>query len=130
MRRFVVFGCLIVAFALSSVKADMLPSNGVRPAPPPPPPGPGKAVIRGVELVRGYGYWQGRRWLTYIDECPSSVPVCKGKDLHNCLITELDGQPVPNGDLGYLQVKDKAAAGRPIKLTLRGCAIDEIELAP
>jgi hypothetical protein len=130
MRRFVVFGFLIFAFALSSVKADVLPPNGIRPGPPPPPPGPEKAVIRGVEVVRGYGYWQGRRWLSYIGECPSSVPACEGKDLRSCLITEFDGQPVTNGDIGYLQAKDKAAAGRPIKLTLRGCRIDEIELAP
>jgi hypothetical protein len=130
MRRFVVFGFLIFAFALSSVKADMLPQNGVRPGPPPPPAGPEKVVIRGVEVVRGYGYWQGRKWLSYIGECPSSVPVCKGKDLHNCLITEFDGQPVENGDLAYLQAKEMAAGKRSIKLTLRGCAVGEIELAP
>jgi hypothetical protein len=128
MRRFVLCSLLIFASALSSVKADIVPPGGRREPDPPPPPGPEKAVIRGVTMGRGYGYWQGRRWLSYIDECASSQPGCKGKDLHGCLIIEVDGREIPGGDMAFLQGLEKSAGARQIKLTLRGCEISEIEL--
>ena len=119
---------MIVAFALSPVKADIAPS---RPQPiPVPPPGPDKVVIRGVTLGRGYGYHEGRKWLSYIDACESSQPACRDRDFHGCLITEVDGKPVENGNLAYLQALEKSAAARAMKLTLSGCEVSELVLVP
>ena len=128
MRRCVIGVLLILAFALSPVKADIVPPGGRRQPDPPPPAGPDKAVIRGVTVVRGYTYWQGRRWMTIVDECASSQPGWKGKDLHGCLIIEVDGKSIADGDIGFLMALEKSAGVRSIKLTLRGCEVSEIEL--
>ena len=129
MRRLVVGGLLLVAFALSAVKADIPP----RRPPPPPPSGPDKAVIRGVTVARsqdkGRNFLTRGTWLITIDGCESSQPACNGKHLRGCSITGVDGQPFAEGDIAHLQDVEKSAGDRPIKLSLDHCETHEIELA-
>jgi hypothetical protein len=130
MCRFLLGTLLIFVFALSSVKADIVPRGGRRDPDPPPPPGPEKAVIRGVTMARAYGYHNGRRWLSYIDACESTQPACKDKEVHGCLITEVDDRPVESGSIAYLQALEKSSDKRAMKLTLSGCGVSELVLLP
>lgn len=107
---------------------------GPPPPRPPAPAGPAEAVIRGVTVVQGYGYWRGRRWLTYLKSCAPAQAACRNPVLANarsCLITGIDGQVITGGDIAGLIVAEKTALGRPIRLQLESCGtLTELELTP
>jgi hypothetical protein len=127
------------ASRLALILALLMPSPGLgdivppRPAPAP-PAGPDKAVIRGVELSRANGYWQGRRWLTSIKACAPTQPACAKLRVGagpSCLVVGIDGRTIEGGDIAALVAADKAAAGRPIRLRLEDCGdLKELELKP
>lgn len=80
--------------------------------------------MRGIKVVRAYGYWMGRRWLTYLDDCPATLSACnaiRASGARSCIVTAIDGQPMGGGEILALQAAEKAAAGRPIRLKLEGC---------
>jgi hypothetical protein len=116
---------LILAISLTSVKADMGPPQ---PAPRP-PDGPDKATIRGVDIVQGYTYWMGRRWMTIVSGCSAGQPACKGKDISDCFVVGVDGQSIHGGDIAGLLALEKAAGTGAIKLNLEGCRVGELELS-
>jgi hypothetical protein len=120
--RPVLWGLVTAAFALSPVRADVLPP------PPPPPAGPDEVVIRGVTLAQKYDRWRSWRWRTIITECEASQPGCKGKNLAGCFVTGSDAGPIEGGDLAGLMALDKAAEAGSIKLMLDHCELSEIEL--
>jgi hypothetical protein len=124
MRRSILGGLLIFTFAMTAVKADIMPPRPV----PPPPGGIEKISIRGVAMQRVYTYWKGQRWMTVINSCDASQHACSGKDLAGCFVVGVDGHPVEGGDTGFLQTLDTAARATPIKLTLDHCGANELEL--
>jgi hypothetical protein len=123
MRRRVLAGLLIFAFALAPVKADIAP-----PRPHPPPPGPDKASIRGVDVQQIYTYWRGRRWVTAVDGCAASQAACNGRNLSGCFVIGVDGHAIEGGDIALLMALEKSASAAPIKLMLDKCNPNEIEL--
>lgn len=129
MPRVYIFSLLLV-LAVPLARADIGPP---RPAPPP-PAGPAEAKVRGVNVVQGYGYWMGRRWLTYLDDCPASVASCKeirASGARSCLVTAVDGRPLGGGDIAALLAAEKSATGRPIRLKLESCGpFGELVLQP
>jgi hypothetical protein len=124
MRRNILGGLLIFTFALTPVKADVMPPPPV----PPPPGGADKVSIRGVAMQRVYTYWRGRRWMTVIDSCGASQLACKGKDLAGCFVVGVDGLPIDGGDTAFLLTLETSARAAPIKLMLEHCGLSEIEL--
>jgi hypothetical protein len=128
MRRCILHGFLIVMFALSPVKADIVPPGGRPPITPPAPPGPDKAVIRGLSVERGYTYWRGRRWMTIVGDCASSQPGCQGKSLSGCFVVGTDGRSIDGGDVAALMALDQSAGDATVTLTLEHCELSEIEL--
>jgi hypothetical protein len=82
--------------------------------------------VRGVKVVQGYGYWMGRRWLTYLSDCPASLAIAcaqiAASGARSCIVTAVDDQPLGGGDIAALLRLEKAAAGRPIRLKLEGCS--------
>jgi hypothetical protein len=66
--------------------------------------------------------------MTIIDQCASSQPGCKGKDLRECFVTAADGRPLTGGDIASLTALDSAAGAATIKLTLEHCDLSEIDL--
>jgi hypothetical protein len=128
MPRRILFGFLIVLFALSSVKADVMPPPGRRDPDPPAPAGPDKAVIRGVTVEQGFTYWRGRRWMTIVNDCAASQSGCKGKKLKGCFVTAADDRSLSGGDIAQLTAMEKSAGEASMKLKLENCELSEIEL--
>lgn len=121
---------MAVALSIQQASADI----GPPPPRPPPPAGPSEAVVRGVTVVQGYGYWRGRRWMTYIKSCAPSQASCGHpmlKEGRACIITGIDGRTIAGGDIAGLINELNAAAGRPILLQLDACGdLIQLELLP
>jgi len=125
--RFAHLGLVIVLLAPLPVVADIAP-----PRPQPPPPGPAEADIRGVGVIRDYGYWRGRRWLTFVKSCAPTQEACKETRLSEarCFVTGIDDRVIAGGDIAALVGAEKAATKRPIRLRLEGCGLSDIVLNP
>ena len=130
MLRNILGGLLIFAFALAVVLPPVKADVGPPPPRPPPPAGPSKAEIRGISVQQVYTYWMGRRWMTVIDGCASSQPACTGKGPSNCFVVGIDGRPIESGNIALLVAAEKSSSTAPIKLTLDGCSLKELELKP
>lgn len=109
--------------------ADMLPPQPPQPLPPEPPPprGPSQAVIRGLSVERIPGPVPASRWQIAIRAC-DGVAACSEAALLRCVVTEANGKSVMNGDMTSLMSADRAASGKPMQLTLAGCALPRIVL--
>ena len=85
-------------------------------------------------MIQGYGYWRGRRWLTYLKSCAPAQAACGNSALaetRSCLIAGIDGQAIAGGDIAGLIIAEKTAVGRPIRLQLENCGrLTELELTP
>lgn len=119
---------LVLALPVAAAWADVVPP---RPRPPP-PSGPPQAIIRGVEIRQDYGYWHGRRWLTYVVSCPPAQPSCHRLDpAARCIVTGIAGHSIEPGRIDLLLAAERGATGKPLALSLEGCAgLAELELLP
>lgn len=119
-----IVGATLFLLSSSGALGDILPPGGRQPPVPPPPSGAQKAVVRNVTVANHYGYWQGRRWLVYVEQCPTGLANCS----KGCAVTGVAAPEERVTSVADLIRLDRERTGKPLVLELAACGTEQLSL--